>query len=206
MTPGIHPSNVKMRLRKKLAMRPVMSTASGGNTTQKKYRSAFIISSPVTNHSSLLLQLVVFDHRIRQQIAAKTMQSRFKISVLPIDFDLHVFANPDASHFRHPKVSHRVANCVALRIEHSRLWHYDHFSLHQFTIFAAAHRTSAIPAPLAWGIWLLQKDNSEFTIAAEHVYTDVAFIMPREEKVNARTSDFQITNVHLRKEWRQKRL
>jgi hypothetical protein len=31
-----------MMLRKKLAMRPVMSTASGGNTTQKKYRSAFI--------------------------------------------------------------------------------------------------------------------------------------------------------------------
>src|SRR6266403_3417397 len=47
MTPGIHPSKVKMRLRKKLAMRPVISTASGGNTTQKKYRSAFI-----TNFSS----------------------------------------------------------------------------------------------------------------------------------------------------------
>src|SRR5207247_531466 len=42
MTPGIQPSNVKIRLRKKLAMRPVMSTATGGRTTQKKYRSAFI--------------------------------------------------------------------------------------------------------------------------------------------------------------------
>src|SRR6266496_276435 len=42
MTPGIQPSNVKIRLRKKLAIRPVMSTASGGKTTQKKYRSAFI--------------------------------------------------------------------------------------------------------------------------------------------------------------------
>jgi len=42
MTPGIQPSNVKIRLRKKLAMRPVISTASGGKTTQKKYRSAFI--------------------------------------------------------------------------------------------------------------------------------------------------------------------
>src|SRR6266571_7052540 len=39
MTPGIQPSKVKMRLRKKLAMRPVISTASGGSTTQKKYRS-----------------------------------------------------------------------------------------------------------------------------------------------------------------------
>src|SRR5436190_16672631 len=45
MTPGIQPSNVKTRLRKKLAMRPVSSTASGGKTTQKKYRSAFIFLS-----------------------------------------------------------------------------------------------------------------------------------------------------------------
>src|SRR5437762_1327861 len=45
MTPGIHPSNVKMRLRKKLAIRPVRSTARGGQTNQKKYRSAFMLSS-----------------------------------------------------------------------------------------------------------------------------------------------------------------
>src|SRR6266513_4206439 len=45
MTPGIQPSNVKIMLRKKLAIRPVMSTASGGKTTQKKYRSAFITNS-----------------------------------------------------------------------------------------------------------------------------------------------------------------
>src|SRR5881396_3128542 len=44
MTPGIQPSNVKIRLRKKLAIRPVMSTASGGKTTQKKYRSDFIFA------------------------------------------------------------------------------------------------------------------------------------------------------------------
>jgi len=29
-------------LRKKLAIRPVINTANGGNTTQKKYRNAFI--------------------------------------------------------------------------------------------------------------------------------------------------------------------
>src|SRR6266513_5971835 len=45
MTPGIQPSNVKIMLRKKLAIRPVVSTASGGKTTQKKYRSAFITNS-----------------------------------------------------------------------------------------------------------------------------------------------------------------
>src|SRR5215469_18884803 len=45
MTPGIQPSKVKIRLRKKLAIRPVNSTASGGSATQKKYRSAFIANS-----------------------------------------------------------------------------------------------------------------------------------------------------------------
>src|SRR5207244_11591563 len=54
MTPGIQPSNVKIMLRKKLAIRPVMSTASGGKTTQKKYRSAFIanFSSSASSYSS----------------------------------------------------------------------------------------------------------------------------------------------------------
>src|SRR5258705_76469 len=54
MTPGIQPSNVKIMLRKKLAIRPVMSTASGGKTTQKKYRSAFItnFSSSPSSYSS----------------------------------------------------------------------------------------------------------------------------------------------------------
>src|SRR5438093_10613072 len=51
MTPGIQPSNVKIMLRKKLAIRPVMSTASGGKTTQKKYRSAFIYSSSASSCS-----------------------------------------------------------------------------------------------------------------------------------------------------------
>src|SRR5882724_5353457 len=54
MTPGIQPSKVKIMLRKKLAIRPVMSTASGGKTTQKKYRSAFIAnsSSSASSYSS----------------------------------------------------------------------------------------------------------------------------------------------------------
>src|ERR1700757_13476 len=45
MTPGIQPSKVKIRLKKKLAIRPVINTASGGSTMQKKYRSAFITNS-----------------------------------------------------------------------------------------------------------------------------------------------------------------
>ena len=73
MTPGIQPSNVKMMLRKKLAMRPVISTASGGKTTQKKYRSAFILFFFLAVFVFVLLlyrfpfqQFVIFDHRIRQ--------------------------------------------------------------------------------------------------------------------------------------------
>ena len=51
MTPGIHPSSVRRMLRKKLAIRPVIKTANGGSTMQKKYRSAFISSSfsPLTS-------------------------------------------------------------------------------------------------------------------------------------------------------------
>src|SRR5437763_6285603 len=51
MTPGIQPSNVKMMLSRKLAIRPVISTATGGNTTQKKYRKAFtllFLPSPIS--------------------------------------------------------------------------------------------------------------------------------------------------------------
>src|ERR1051325_7405825 len=55
MTPGIQPSSVKIRLRKKLAMRPVKRTASGGKTTQKKYRSAFIEDSSFGPSSSFLV-------------------------------------------------------------------------------------------------------------------------------------------------------
>src|SRR5580700_9477225 len=47
MIPGIHPSKVRIRLSKKLPSRPVINTATGGSTIQKKYRNAFIdLSSP----------------------------------------------------------------------------------------------------------------------------------------------------------------
>src|SRR5205809_4183596 len=146
MTPGIQPSNVKIMLRKKLAIRPVMSTASGGKTTQKKYRSAFTsLTPPLSLRLRLLrlsverflrlpvarlLQLVIFDHRIRQQIAAKTMQTRFKIYILPLNIDLHVFTDPYGPHLWHSQVPHRIPNCAALGDEHGFLWHHNHFCLH----------------------------------------------------------------------------
>jgi hypothetical protein len=36
MTPGTQPSRVNKMLRKKLRIRPVIKTATGGRTTQKK--------------------------------------------------------------------------------------------------------------------------------------------------------------------------
>src|SRR4029453_2095462 len=131
-------------LRKKLAMRPVISTASGGKTTQKKYRSAFTISSLVTSHSITLLQFVIFDHRIRQQIATKLVQPRFKLAVLPFDLDLHVFPDSNAAHFRHSQVAHRVTHRVSLRIQHGGFWHDDHLGVHHRTILRRYAATSAI--------------------------------------------------------------
>src|SRR5262249_14480770 len=84
MTPGIQPSKVKMRLRKKLAMRPVISTASGGSTTQKKYRSAFIANpscSSASSYSSVIGRSTLSDFwlltsELRLRIAAaRNLQS-----------------------------------------------------------------------------------------------------------------------------------
>ena len=61
-------------------------------------------------------QFVIFGHRIRQQIATKLLQPRFKFAVLPFDLDLHVFPDSNAAHFRHSQVTHRVTHRVSLRI------------------------------------------------------------------------------------------
>ena len=64
------------------------------------------------------------------------MQPRFKLAVLSLNIDLHVFTDPDAAHLRHPKVPHRIAHGIPLRIEHRCFWHHNHFCLHRFTISA----------------------------------------------------------------------
>ena len=72
------------------------------------------------------------------------MQARFKISILSLNIDLHIFTDPDAAHLRHPKVPHRIAHGIPLRIEDRCFWHHNHFCLHHRTIFAARTWTSAI--------------------------------------------------------------
>jgi len=73
------------------------------------------------------------------------MQPRFEISVFSIDIDLHVFADPDAPHFRHSKMPHRITHRVALRIEHRRLRHNDDFCFHPLTIFAVRRTNKCNP-------------------------------------------------------------
>src|ERR1700719_2303458 len=89
------------------------------------------------------------------------MQPGFKISVLSLNIDLHVFADSYAAHLRHSQVPHRITDCVALRIEHRCLWHHNHFCLHHRTIFAARTWTSAIPEKLrSFPICFLLKTTS----------------------------------------------
>src|SRR5205807_9855915 len=49
-----------------------------------------------------------------------------------------------------------------------------------------------------------QDDNFERAIPAEHVHAHIAFIVSREQKINACASSFQFTNPHLRKKLWQK--
>src|SRR5262245_4618369 len=83
MTPGIHPSKVKIRLRKKLAIRPVISTASGGKTTQKKYRSAFIRESSSSSESPSSL-LCYFPSAIRNLRSQDSTTNRDKADAVAI--------------------------------------------------------------------------------------------------------------------------
>src|SRR4029453_11966445 len=187
-------------LRKKLAMRPVISTASGGKTTQKKYRSAFTISSLVTSHSITLLQFVIFDHRIRQQIATKLVQPRFKLAALPFDLNLHVFADSHAPHFRHSQMAHRVAHRVSLRIQHGGFWHNDHPGVHH------RHNIAAICGDKRNRRHLLQNHNVENAVPSENIHAYISFVVSRKQKINACVSHSQITNADLRKKLRQERL
>ena len=88
------------------------------------------------------LQLVIFDYRIREQIAAKTVKPFLKIGTFAVEIYLHVFANPNALHFRHAKVSHRIAHRIALRIEHCFLGFDDHIEPHLDTLMRICSATS----------------------------------------------------------------
>src|SRR5207244_10972311 len=73
------------------------------------------------------------------------MQTRFELSVLSLNIDLHVFADPHAAHLWHSQVLHRIPDCGALRIEHRSLSHHNHLCLHQSTIFLDEHADKRNP-------------------------------------------------------------
>ena len=50
---------------------------------------------------------------------------------------------------------------------------------------------------------LLQNDDVERAVSAKDIHPYVTFIVPREQKINACISHFQITNADLRKKLRQ---
>src|SRR5947207_12312119 len=72
------------------------------------------------------------------------MQTRFEFAIFPGEVDLHILSDSDATHLRHSKMPHRVADSVTLWIEHRGLWHHDDFHFHRLTIFAAHRGTSRI--------------------------------------------------------------
>src|SRR5690242_9380685 len=79
------------------------------------------------------------------------MQPGFKLAVLALNIDFHVFTDPDAAHLWHPKVPHRIAHGIPLRVEHRCLWHHNHFCPHCFTISAERWiRPVATLSPQAW--------------------------------------------------------
>ena len=89
------------------------------------------------------LQFVILDHWIRQQVAAKTAQSLLKIDIIALQIDFHVFTNPHTLHFRHSKVSHRVAHGVSLWVEDSFLGLDDYVKFHVNTLARISLATSA---------------------------------------------------------------
>lgn len=86
--------------------------------------------------------MVIFDDRVREEIAAKFMQSRLDVAPGTFHIDLEIFAHADRENFRHPKVLHRISDCYALRIQNRCFRCYDHLHLHPLNINARGHPTS----------------------------------------------------------------
>ena len=135
-------------------------------------------------------QLVVFNHWIRKQIATETAQSRFKITILPIEIYLHVFPNSNAADFRQAQVPHGITHGITLRIEHRSLRHDNDLCFHFFTIFTCAARTSAIQTRL------LQNNDVQRSFTAKHIDADVPFVVSGKQKIGARVCYLQSADRH----------
>src|SRR5262245_22839356 len=204
MTPGIQPSNVKMILRKKLAMRPVISTANGGNTTQKKYRRAFTISSLVT--------------RLPRRSPAKAGHSssirNLRLPDLTVNRDKAGVAAIQAHHFalrsRSPCIS-RFERCALPAFPGGASRHAPRFPADPTRRLLASrspwrsspHNMAAIGGDKPNRGHLLQNHNVKNAVPPEDVHAYISFVVSREQKINAGVSYSQITNADLRKKLRQ---
>src|SRR5262249_28247533 len=93
---------------------------------------------------SFLYQLIIFNNRIRKQIATKLMQARFYVCVVALEIDLQVFPNPHVFDFAHSEVLHCVPHGCALRIEDGRLWHHHHLGFHLFNLRVQSSRANVV--------------------------------------------------------------
>src|SRR6266516_5582906 len=218
MTPGIQPSNVKIRLRKKLAMRPVMRTATGGSTTQKKYRSAFISSSSSSKSPCSLPAFRIRPFAVRNLRSPDLTANRDKESAGAIQGlrfvpqhrspcicrSLHCapLAFPGAASHHGLRF---LADRAPLPLASQSLWPSAPHGICRPASGQVQSVRNSVHPPRQ----LLQNQNLKRSIAAEHVYSYVAFIVSGEQKINSRISYSQITNAHLGKEgwqnWLRKR-
>ena len=196
-------------------MRPVMSTASGGKTTQKKYRSAFTFSSRslISWPSSVPSFLIRFS-AIRNPLSLDLTANRDKADAAAIQ--ARRFALP----FRSPCIC-QFARCAPRAFRGAASRHALRFpadrarpplasrlsspsSLHH--ICGQADEQAQLRKRSLDVAHLLQNDNVERAVTAEDIHAYVAFIVPGEQKISACSSYFQITNAHSRKKRWQKRL
>src|SRR5215469_18191575 len=206
MTPGIQPSNVKIRLRKKLAMRPVKSTANGGKTTQKKYRSAFIANSspsalslsssalafPV--QSSVIRHLRLPDSTANHDKAGAAAIQALRFALRSRSPCISQFAHSEPPAFPSGALRHgpRCPADPAPRLLASRSpWRS---SRHNIAAICSDKRNRH----------LLQNDDVEIAIPSENIHSYISFVVSREQKINACISHFQITNADLwKKLWQE---
>src|SRR5688572_19518268 len=111
-------------------------------------RLSFLLSTSQLLNPSTFLHLVIFDHRIRKQVAAKIVESLLHVFRFIVDLDLEKFSDPDRTHFRHPEMLHRVAHRRALRIEHRSLRSHNDVNLHAGISGGGWGWTSAIVTPI----------------------------------------------------------
>src|SRR5437763_5719363 len=131
---------------------PGSSRARSAAGEGKTWQSAPSATPPAAGKShrknnavlSFFHQLIVFDDRIRKQIATKLVQTGLDVGAIALEVNLQVFANPDIFHLAHPEMLHCFPHGRALRIEHGDFRHHYHFGFHLFNLRAQGRRDNGL--------------------------------------------------------------